>query len=147
MEATYNTVTYKQGRGLGGFLFMLFLLIVVGGMALYLLGANKVSHADKHKEEAVITQNCIDKNGADIIYEKSEDRKVQLCFIDLNKDGTFKGLGIRVLEKIKGEWQELTAYIEENITTVEQAIGYADVDKGKYGMINFVKDSWKGFIY
>jgi hypothetical protein len=122
--------------------FVVLLLIIV----LIITGGTAISHATtKHNEAAIVARNCIDRHGMDMFYFKSDDRGVQLCFINLN--GTsFEFLGIRVLEKINGKWEELTAYINEDVTTVDQAISFAEQDFGRYGWIDYVKTCWKSFL-
>lgn len=110
--------------------FILIMLII----ALIITGGYAVSHAvEKHKEEAIATRDCIDRGGADIVYFKTDDRAVQLCLIP------GRGLGIRPMEKIKGVWQELTGYINQDVTSIDGALGYAEQDMGKYGWISYIK--------
>jgi len=137
---TYNR-TYNSGTGFGKFFLLSFIVIVLitGGVAL--------SHGvAKHGNDALSTRDCMDKNGVDMAYFKTDNRKIQLCFIGLNNDGSFKELGIRVVEKIKGKWQELTAFTNKDITTFDQAIRFAESDMGKYGYLDYIKDIWKVLI-
>lgn len=138
MEVTmqYSNTSFSFKKWI--ILTLLILLAVTGGLAL--------SHATKHRGDAITTRNCIDKNGVDLSYFKTDTRNVQLCFIGLDATGKFTALGIRVLEKINGKWEELTSYMNRDITTLEGAVGYADMDMGSYGYISFVKDAYKAVL-
>ena len=138
---TTTSLTYRQSdNGLKSFFLIIMAVIIV------FIGYNVTHAVSKHKQEAIDTRICIENNGPDLTYYKSDSRKVQLCFINLDKDGNFEKLGIRPFEKIKGIWQELTAYTNEDITTFDTAIRYAEGDMGKYGWIDFVKSIWKSLI-
>jgi hypothetical protein len=131
----------------GVIFFFMFLCFVGIGIVMILTGGDSISHAAiKHGVDAMSTNLCLDKNGADLIYNKTDTRKVQLCFIGLDESGKFKKLGIRVLEKISGKWEEITRFSNDNITNVNDAVGFAENDMGKYGWIDYVKDSWKMMI-
>ena len=117
---------------------LIILLAVTGGLL--------ISHGvAKHRMDAVLTRNCLDKYGIDFSYFKTDTRNVQLCLIEPKEDG-FYALGIRVLEKINGKWEELTAYVNRNITTIDGAIDYMEVDMGKYGYVSFIRDVYKGLL-
>jgi hypothetical protein len=123
------------------------LMFILFSIVFTLTCGTAISHAlTKHKEDAIAARDCIDKNGPDFTYVKSldEDRKVQLCFIGLNPvTSTFQRLAIRVLQRMKdGSTEEITAYTNSEVTTIEKAIEYIEVDAGKYGFIDYIKPIW-----
>jgi hypothetical protein len=93
------------------------------------------SHAEiKHKDEALLARNCLDKNGPNIIYNKSDTRKVRLCLMPDKS-----GLAIQVLDLIDKKWEEITAYVNPSVDDLNGALGYAEEDMGKYGWIAWQK--------
>jgi hypothetical protein len=99
------------------------------------INVGALSHGnEKHKDEAATARECFDKNGHDVVYKKSDTRAVRLCLLPKNE-----GMAIQVVERINGAWEEITAYIDRNYISMEEALGYADTDKGTYGMILFTK--------
>ena len=100
----------------------------------------EISHGEtKHGGDSELARSCIKKYGADLTYSRDDTRRITLCLIT---DGKV-GLAVQVVEKIQGKWQELTAFCNWDVTTIEAAIGFAEQDMGKYGMFTFVKEVWK----
>jgi hypothetical protein len=109
-------------------ILVLFLLFCIA-MGMMMISFN-VSHGDiKHLSDAELARQC--NKLPDLRYEKIEatkgDKRINLCLIDK------VGLGIQVLAKIGGKWEEITSYINHQILTPEELISYAESDMGKYG--------------
>jgi hypothetical protein len=138
-----NKAIQYQGSNKQSNINLPFLLLLI---VFTLTCGTAISHAvSKHKEDALAARDCIDKQGADFTYVKgdNENRKVQLCFIDLDPvTNTFKRLAIRVVEKFGNSTEELTAYTNKEITTLEKAIEYIEMDAGRYGFIDYIKPCW-----
>jgi hypothetical protein len=142
-----SKIAYNYGGSSKSNLPLMFILFSI---VFTLTCGTAISHAvSKHQEDALAARDCIDKQGVDFTYVKgdNEDRKVQLCFIDLDPvTGTFKRLAIRVVQKIGNSTEELTAYTNKEITTLQKAIEYIELDAGKYGFIDYIKPCWQGII-
>jgi hypothetical protein len=133
MEGTmvYHQTSFNPGKLL--FFLMVITLIITGGL--------RLSHGvSKHHEDAEVARACIDSKGADLVYQKEiENRRVQLCMTPL-------GLGIRVMELIDGKWEELTSFLNRNITTIEEMISFAECDKTTYGLFTYVRMEIKNIL-
>lgn len=104
------------------YLWILFLLFALS------IGAVVVSkHAiSKHKMDAVRVHICI-ANGGEIQRRenKTTNRIARVCQIETEL------FGIQILEKIDGEWREITAFIKNKMRTlarVEQYMGNTGYD-------------------
>ena len=99
-----------------------------------------VDHANlKHGTDADIVKNCIDKQGADVVYNKVFDKKVQLCLMA-------EGLGIQVSCKKESAMCRITGYIDRTIKSVEEMIAFAEEDMGQYGHWSYAKDYIKAMF-
>lgn len=98
---------------------------------------SEIDHANKHGLDAELAEKCFNSKGTDLTYDKLGDKKIDLCL-------TEEGLAIRVCAK-KGlfGWCQITEYFDRNIKTIEDAIGYAEQDKGDYGTWSYLKDCWR----
>jgi hypothetical protein len=134
----------SMGNSFNSLKFLLMLFIIVFA----LVGGTEISHAiQRHKEEAVIARTCIDQQGVDFIYRKWDDRiAVQLCFIQPDGNGNFSKLAIRVLVKVGSKLEEITAYTDANITTLEKAVAFIDEEINTYGYISWIKPCWRTLI-
>jgi len=100
-----------------------------------------IDHAEvKHNTQPQMVDQCLNNNGPDLTYEKvgevNGDKRVDLCLLP-------EGLGIRVTACKFGVWCRITSYIDQNIRTIEDAVTYAEIDKGQYGYWTYLKDCWK----
>lgn len=139
MTATYESMNENNNNH---FLRNILLLIVfiTGGFGLY--------HGFKHGADSIATMNCIDKQGADIIYHKPDDLIISLCFFEeINRDGKKQNvLGIHVQAKVAGKLENITSFINREITSIEDMITFAENDMTQYGYFTFAKEYLRSII-
>ena len=78
------------------------------------------THAEaKHGQDAVAVRDCLYDKGAFAVYQKSDGRIIRLCEVE---EGKF---GLQVLEPDEnGTLHEITAYIKNKMTHIEQVLNY-----------------------
>ena len=79
---------------------------------------SEISHAEaEHGADALAVRSCLKNNGARQVW--SLDNKIY--FVCKLPDGKW---GLQIAEKINGKLQEVTAYIKERFTSLEQMADY-----------------------
>lgn len=136
MVAVGGSILFLIGFKFGGNFIKIILSLI---LVLIVVGA--ISHAvSKHSLDAVIAKNCFDKYGNSIVVVKPENnnRRIELCLLP-DDNGLFKGMAIRVSEKVDGYFQEITRYMDYNIKTINGMIDYAECEAGSWGWLDFIK--------
>lgn len=127
--STITGVHRSNAPGWGGrVLVVLVVLMVVYAVAAGLAFApvKPGQHAVlKHNSDALAVRDCLQQNGALGVWQKADGRIIRLCEVE---DGVF---GLQVLEPDeRGTLHEITAYIKNKMTRIEQVIRYLEQNCG-----------------
>jgi hypothetical protein len=116
---TTITVEYKKPN-----LTLVFILVIVlvAIIAFATLGTSKSHAVEKHGTKADLVRQCIDR-GDDVlgVYQHSEDKQKELCLVKLGEK--LYGIQIRA-NKPGGRVEEITAFVKEKLTKLEQVKNY-----------------------
>lgn len=141
MEATLSYTNDDNGKGFRNFLLFI-LLAVAGGFSVY-------HGVIKHGLDAQKVLNCMDKNGPELSYDKPDDLKVSLCWVEeLNDKGEKqKVLGVHVQAKVGGKLENITSFINREVTNQWDMIAFAEQDMGNYGYWSYAKEYLRTIIH
>lgn len=86
---------------------ILIILLAIG--IAFAIGYGFSHGVTKHEEEAIITRNCLDNNGPNMVFQKTRNanRFLRICQIDDNL------WGIQIVDKIGKKFEEVTAFFRE----------------------------------
>jgi hypothetical protein len=119
-----TTITYEQKKP--NLIFPLVLVILALGIGAFFI-ANAMlntanSHAiTKHGTEGALVRECMDKNGPLGVYQHSANLDKELWLCEIKPD--LFGIQIRI-NKVDGTQSEVTAFIKEKLTSIEEVIHY-----------------------
>jgi len=142
METTLGYSNYSERKQKSNYKIILLLILLITG------GFNVYHGIVKHSEDANKVLNCLDKNGPELSYNKPDDIKVSLCWInEKDKDGNDKNvLGIHVQAKVLGKLENITSFINRNISTQYDMISFAEEDMGNYGWFSYAKEYMRTIV-
>ena len=80
-----------------------------------------LSDALAHHEAAEVmrVRNCFHKGGADMIFRQTLGDRIRFHLLCQEEDGTWAD---RIIEKVNGAWEEVTAFEPKNSTKVLQQV-------------------------
>ncbi len=136
METTMGYSGYSERKQKSNFKITLLLIMLIAGRF------NIYHGVVKHSEDANKVLNCLNQNGPELSYNKPDDLKVSLCWIkEKNQKGEDQNvLGIHVQAKIAGKLENITSFINRNISTQYDMISFAEEDMGNYGWFSYAKE-------
>ena len=86
---------------------------------------SEISHAEtQHGADALAVRSCLKNNGARQVWSLGN----RVYFVCKMPDGKW---GLQIAEKIEGKLQEITAYIKERYTSLEQMSDYLSSNGAK----------------
>lgn len=118
--------TKTFGAPKSNFKLVLFLVVLASVGLIY-------SHCVKHSLGNVVSQ-CADSGKIISTFKVSSDKFIQVC--DISQDTIYK-FGFRILERINGKLEEITAYPKEYFKTYTDVIKY--MDKMGFSKVNQIK--------
>lgn len=91
------------------------LLLAVGAVV-----GTALSHAtERHGTDAQSVRDCIEQQGyMQVWWNADNEHRIEVCQVD---EHTW---GLRVLKRISGKWQEITAFVRHQATTIEEVDQY-----------------------
>lgn len=125
----------KKNNTLLFIMILVILVLCVNGIKILRISFD-ISHADKKHKDAEIVRKACEKNLLLSMKIEEEDKIVRWCEIDKNT------IGIQVIKKIRGVWQEITAY--KIADTFENVLKSENLDRFDY--ITYITETAKSVL-